>query len=93
MGLVYFNKNPQATPGQVLKYVEDKVKKQFPDKFGTRKAAPNPVSGTDRSAKKGPKADDFELDDMERDIMKTLVKSGTMTEAEYRAELKKVKGV
>ena len=68
------------------------MKKQFPEKFGVKRAAPNPVSGGDRQARKGPKESDFELDDMERDIMNTLVKSGTMTEAEYRAELKKVRG-
>ena len=93
-GLVYFNKNPGLSPQQVLKYVEEKVKKQYPDKFGVRKAAPNPVAGVgDKTTKKGPKGSDIELDDMEREIMNTLVKSGTMTEVEYKQELKKAKGL
>jgi len=92
VGLIYFNKNPGVTPQQVLAYVEQGVRKKFPEKFGTRKAAPNAVAGVNKSLgnKKGP-SDRFELDPMEREIMNTLVKSGAITEEQYIADLKKVK--
>ena len=92
-GLIYFNKNPGISPQEVLKYVETSVRKKFPEKFGVKKAAPNAVAGVDRSGTSGRKAPkvSFELDEMEREIMTTLVKSGVMTEEQYIADLKKAK--
>lgn len=94
-GMVYASKNPGVNPVEVLQYVEQKVKKQFPDKFGSRKAtAPSPTASVNRqSTSRSVKDDGFQLDEMERQIMDTLVKTGTMTEAEYKAELKKAKGL
>ena len=91
-GFVYMKKNPGAAPETVLKHIETKVRKQFPEKFGVRKAAPSPTVGSDKTSVRKPKADDIELDAMEKDIMKTLVDSGVLTAAEYKAELKKAKG-
>lgn len=93
-GIVYANRNPGIEPAAVLKHVETTVRKRFPEKFGPQKtAAPNPTTSVDRQKTRGTtKADDLELDDTERQIMATLVKTGVMTEAEYKAELKKVKG-
>jgi hypothetical protein len=36
---------------------------------------------------------DIQLDEFETKIMRDLVQAGTMTEAEYKAELKKAKGI
>lgn len=92
-GLIYINKNPGVAPAEVLRHVEAKVKRNFPDKFQTKRAAPNAVAGIDREGKPANKVkDDIFLDDMEMDIMKTFVQSGVMTEAEYKAELKKARG-
>ena len=35
----------------------------------------------------------MELDELETHIMKSLVANGEMTEVQYRAELKKAKGI
>lgn len=94
IGLVYYNRNPGLSPSQVLEYVERQVKTKFPDKFGVRRAAPMAALGADKTAtKKGPKTTDIELDDFEREVMRQLVASGEMTEEEYKAELKKAKGL
>jgi len=92
-GLIYYNKNPGISPQDVLRYVETSVRKKFPEKFGVKKAAPNAVAGVDRSGVNGKKAPKvaFELDEMEREIMNTLVKSGVMTEEQYITDLKKAK--
>ena len=94
IGIVYAGKHPEAksNPQVVLDYVAKEVRKKYPEKFGTRKAAPNPTAGVDRSGRAGPPSKDVEMDDMERDIMNTLVKTGVMTEKEYRAQLKQAKG-
>lgn len=91
-GLVYFNKNPGTPPAQVLKYVAEAMKKRHPEKFGVKRAAPNPTVGVDRTNTKSRVAE-IQLDAMETEIMNTLVKDGVMTAAEYKAELKKVKGL
>ena len=91
-GIKYTQKNPGVDPKTVLEYVAKEVKKQFPDKFGTRKAAPNAVLSVDKSkgGSRRPAPDD-DLSETELDIMKDLVSSGVMTEKQYRSELKKVK--
>ena len=92
-GVLHYNKNPGISPSEVLQYVESSVRKKFPEKFGTKKAAPNAVAGVNRSGANGKKSpkESFELDPMEREIMTTLVKSGVLTEEQYLADLKKAK--
>ena len=93
-GLVYFNKNPGISPQAVLEFVEKDVRRKFPDKFGGKKAAPNAVHGVDKSmsGRKKVSADpELELDEMEVEIMNTLVRTGAITKEQYLADLKKVK--
>jgi hypothetical protein len=92
VGMVYFNKNTSTPPQQVLKHVAEVMRKRHPDKFGQKKVAPNPTAAVNRTQTKGREVD-IELDAMEREIMNTLVKGGTMTEKQYKDELKKVKGL
>ena len=89
-GISYAKKNPGVDPSVVLKHVENEVKSKFPEKFGVRRAAPNPVAGVDKTSRKA--VDTFELTEMEESIMKNLVRSKTMTKEEYIAQLKKVRG-
>ncbi len=91
-GIKYAQKNPGVPPQEVLSYVAREVRKQFPEKFGTRKAAPNAVISVNKTNSKSRQTKlDVELTETERDIMKDLVASGVMTESQYIAELKKVK--
>lgn len=89
-GLIYINKNPRAAPQEVLKHIETKMRKQFPEKFGIRKAAPSAVAAVNRTSKSSKSVDTIELTEQERRVMKTFVDNGVMTEAEYIKELKKV---
>jgi len=77
-------------PKQVLKLVEQEVKKEFAHKFQNQKSL-RPMA-VEPSGRSGGKADSFSLSPEERDIMRKFVRSGVMTEAEYISELKKVKG-
>lgn len=91
-GLIYANKNRGVNPVDVLKHVEASVRKKFPEKFGVKRAAPNAVASVSRQTKVKPsKDDDIELDETEREIMETLVRSGALTKEQYIADLKKVK--
>lgn len=93
MGLVHVNRNPGKSPTEVLQFIENEVKKKFPEKLGIRRAAPNAVAGVDRTNKRNAQANDIELDDLEREIMHQLVRSGEMTEKQYKDQLKKAKGI
>lgn len=89
IGFIYVNKG--GKPEGLLKHVETQMRKKFPEKFGVKKTASSPVASGDRTVRT--RNEEIELTDLETKIMKDLVKSGTMTEKEYKAELKKAKGI
>jgi hypothetical protein len=75
---------------QLLAHVEKKMKTKHPE-LGPKRAAPSPTANGDRTAR--PSSKEIVLDELEQDIMNKLVKSGEMTEAQYKAELKRAKGI
>lgn len=77
-------------PATVLQMVEKEVKKEFAHKLTNPKTS-RPMA-VEPSGRGGTKTDSFVLSPDERDVMRKFVRSGVMTEQEYIAELKKVKG-
>lgn len=79
------------TPAAVLAEVEKQVREEFPHKFkNPNRDKPGSVEG---STNKGGKANsDVVLSDDERRVMQRFVRTGVMTEKEYLAELKRIKG-
>jgi hypothetical protein len=76
---------------QALEKIDAEVRKEFPHKF-ERKRPPSP-EGSSRQGESSRRSTNVSLSDEERAIMRKIVQSGAMTEAEYIAELKRVKGV
>lgn len=78
-------------PSEVLRRVEQEVKKEFPNRFRNpnqdRKSAVEAPTG--RSGSKS----GYQLTSEERSIMNTLVRAGALTEEQYIKDLKKVKGI
>jgi nicotinamidase-related amidase len=76
---------------EVLRKVEEEVRAAFPHKFANpkreRASAVEPSSRGGTSVAKT----DVALDEDERRIMRKIVATGVMTEAEYKSQLKKVK--
>lgn len=89
-GWSYLNDGGDRT--KLLNHIEKFMKQKFPEKFGIKKAAPSPTVAADRTLK-GSRVAEIELDELEQQIMKNLVDSGTMTKAEYIKELKRAKGI
>ena len=90
IGFVYLNKG--GTKDNLLKHVETKIKQKYPEKFGAvKRGAPAPTANGDRTAR--PSKNDIQLDEFETKIMNDLVRSGEMTEAQYKAALKQAKGI
>lgn len=75
----------------LLAHVEKEMRKRYPEKFGIKRAAPNAVAPVAKQTKVV-KEPDVEMDDNEREAMRTFVRMGVMTEQQYKAELKKAKG-
>lgn len=79
-------------PDEVLRKVSEEVRKEFASKFTNPRAArPAAVEGS--STKSGQSSSSFQLSADERRIMNTLVRQKVLTEEQYVADLKKVKGV
>jgi hypothetical protein len=80
------------SPSAVLLEVEKQVKLEFPNKFtNPNRNKPGAVEGSSNKGGKG--NDSFSLSDEERRVMQRFVRTGAMSEKEYIAELKRIKGV
>lgn len=79
-----------VSPSDVLKQVEQAVRKEFPQKFTNpnKQDAPDVGSSRQGSASRG---SSMELSDQERRIMNTLVQGGHITKEKYLADLKAAK--
>lgn len=88
IGVGYANRNPNKTPEEVFEYVTKEVKKHFTEKFGEKPPSNNKVASTTRTTAK-PKGAGItakELSEEERQIMRTIIRSGALTEEEYLKE-------
>ena len=79
-------------PTEVLKRVEQAVRKEFPTKFRNPNKEGAPDVDTNRGTHSSSKGAKYQLSEQERNIMNTLVRSKVMTEEQYIADLKKAKG-
>lgn len=89
IGVGYMQKNPKKTQAQMLQYVEDRVKKIYPDKFKPtqQKATMDEENNRVESRSTTPvlgkgkgKLSWGDLDDDERQIGRTLIKRGVLKE-------------
>lgn len=80
-----------VAPSEVLKRVEKEIREAFPHKFANPKQ--ERASAVEASSRSGNSASRsaIQMDDREREVMRKIVRSGVMTEAQYMAELKKVR--
>jgi hypothetical protein len=90
LGEGYYNRNPSKNVEDVYRYVGEEVRKRFPDKFrNTARDNPNPVEGANNGRRGKSASSNYSVRDLpenDRQIMRTIVRSGAMTEAEYLKE-------
>jgi hypothetical protein len=79
------------SPPEVLEAVTKRVKAEFPHKFVNPNKANAPDVGVSGASSRSSSNERFELSDMERSIMNTLVRDGTMTKEQYITDLKKIR--
>ncbi len=94
IGVQYAEEHPEIPPAEVLKYVTEKIKKRYSDKFtNPNRTKPAAVDGgSSASAKPTQKADTFQLSEEEERVMKQFVRAGILTKDQYIAELKAMRG-
>lgn len=79
------------TPAEVLKKVEESVRKEFPQKFSNpnKQQAPSVTTGSKPSGLKA-SADEAKLNDFQKKVMGDLVRQGVLTKEKYIAQLKEI---
>ena len=92
VGVAHARSHPDKDPDEVLKYVEERVRKAFPDKFNNlRRAAPGAVLAGGKAGSSG-KKEEYALSEDEHRVMMNFVRQGIMTKEKYIEDLKKIKG-
>ena len=81
-------------PVEVLKQVEQAVRKEFPNKFvnPNKQNAPDVEQSRGGGKPTGKESDSF-MNEQERKVMNDLVRSGVLTKEKYIADLKAAKGL
>lgn len=98
VGIAHTKANPGIQPERVLKYVEERVRKVYPDKFSNpnrdKASAVEASGGRQVTSKKSDKADDYELTPEEEKVFNTLKRSDPKfwTREKYVADLKALSG-
>lgn len=85
-GTGYASNHPDKPASEVYEVVTKEVKKRFPEKFGDKVSnQPPAVEGAQRgrSARSGKRYSAADLPEEDRAIMKTILRTGTMTQEEY----------
>jgi molecular chaperone GrpE (heat shock protein) len=93
LGFAYAKSRPGVDPSEVLKHVEQQVKKAYPDKFtNPNRDKPSAVEGGTRGSGSNKRAvDDVVLTDDEEKAMRAFIKSGAIKdESEYRKSIREL---
>jgi hypothetical protein len=91
VGTSFARMNRDKTPQEVLKYVENRVKRAYRDMFmNERREEPSKVEGGSTRGN-GKPSTSYSLTAEEEQVMNTLVKGGHMTKDEYIKQLKLLK--
>jgi hypothetical protein len=94
VGIAHAKSHPEKSPTDVLKYVEQRIRKTYPEKFKNQnRNKPNAVEGRNAQFTRSKREDSFELSDEERRVMNTFVSDGIMTKEDYIRDLKSIKGL
>ena len=85
IGAGYYQNNPNKSMAEVYDYVTSEVKEKFVDKFeNTNRSKPNPVEGAAKGRTRTSKKHSVrELPEEDRQIMRTIIRAGGITEEEY----------
>lgn len=96
IGTAYAKSHPGSDPSDVLKYVEGRVRKVYPEKFANpRRDRANAVEGSagvrkTPSQKSDDDVSDVQLTEDEERVMRNFVRQKVMTADEYKKQIKEL---
>lgn len=96
VGQQFAQANPAASIDEMFQAVDRQVRKAYPEKFqNPRRSSPSKVESTSSTTNTEPRGSKSkftarDLNDQQREIMKTMTRSGVMTEKEYIQELVRI---
>jgi len=105
IGIGYSATHKEKTQDEVYEYVEKRIKKIYPEKFDdmdeedekpAKRSSASVESGTGTKKTLGIKKGKLsvgDLDDREKDVMKTFIKRGVLTQEKYLEDLAKARGL
>lgn len=93
LGIGYANMNPQASPEQVLSYVEESMRPSIQPKRVVAPASPEAGGISTGGKGKGNKLSEGDLSPMQLKIMNTLVQRGVQTKDQYLTALTQAESV
>jgi len=93
VGMAFKQANPETGPDLILKEVEKRIKKIYPEKFINphKEAAPLVESGG--KSPRQSRSNKVELTEEEQSAMRRFVKAGALTEEQYIAEIETMRGI
>lgn len=87
LGIAYRNSHPDADPNEILRVVEQKIKKTYPEKFiNPKRSNPSTVEGGSNNTPTRKTKESFTLSDEERQIMRSFERQG-LFDAKYTKEM------
>lgn len=93
IGVAMKQANPSATPEVILKEVEKRVKKAYSEKFVNPRKEDAPAVEAGGRSPRTSRANQIDLTEDEQRAMRRFVKAGAMTEEQYIAEVKTMRGI
>ena len=94
LGTAYAQQNPGMPFDKVLKEVESRVKKAYSEKFvNPRKQDAPDVEAGGKAPRSARTSAGIDLSEDEQRAMRRFVKAGAMTEEQYIAEVKAMRGI
>lgn len=92
LGLGYSQKHPNATPQQVLDYMEKEIKKELAPKRTVAPSSPEAGGIKQGERSSSGKLKESDLNDMQKKMMNTFVARGVLTKQQYLDQLSEAEG-
>lgn len=92
LGIGYANMNPNASPEQVLSYVEEAMRPSIQPKKVVAPASPESTGIKGGPKGKAGKLSEADLTDMQKKMMNTFVQRGVLTKEKYLEQLSAAEG-
>ena len=90
IGVGYYSRHPGAPEQDVYQYVQERVKRAYPEKFKGQGTKIPTVESGNTGSNGGTKKETVKLSEEQDKVMKTFIRQGIMTKEQYIEDLRKI---